>query len=209
MQTWTPPAPSARQNWRKRDALLADIDDFVLDALGIASPQEETRRVFAVKLEAFASRFDARYYAFRDVLISDFPIAQIGTLVRREPDYGLSSRAVVRVSNEQPRFIRITDFGDDGIEIGHEFVTADPADIDFEINADDILFARSGATVGKTYLHEDTSEPAIFAGYCIRFQFDKSKVSPKFVYWWTKTSAYSRWVETIQRPIRTAKHQQR
>ena len=31
------------------DALLASIDDFVLDALGIAPPQEETRGVFAVR----------------------------------------------------------------------------------------------------------------------------------------------------------------
>ena len=64
---------------------------------------------------------------------------------------------------------------------------------------DDILFARSGS-VGKTYLHEDDSEPAVFAGYCIRFRFNESKVSPRFVYWWTKTEAYERWVATIQRP---------
>ena len=54
--------------------------------------------------------------------------------------------------------------------------------------------------MGKTYLHEDISEPTIFAGYCIRFRFDDSKVSPTFVYWWTKTAAYSRWVEATQRP---------
>ena len=104
------------------------------------------------------------------------------------------------MSSNEPRYIRITDFGEDGVLPGHEFVTAEPVDLDYILNADDMLFARSGATVGKTYLHEDTSEPAVFAGYCIRFRFDKSKVSPKFVYWWTKTAAYLRWIETIQRP---------
>ena len=120
--------------------------------------------------------------------------------MRTEPGYGLSSRAVERTSGDEPRYIRITDFGEDGIESGHIFATADPAESGYDLKAHDILFARSGATVGKTYIHEDTSEPAIFAGYCIRFQFDRSKVSPKFVYWWTKSTAYSRWVETIQRP---------
>ena len=105
-----------------------------------------------------------------------------------EPDYGLSSRAVTRTSEDEPKYIRITDFGEDGIEPGHEFVTADPIDLNYELSADDVLFARSGATVGKTYLHEDTSKPTIFAGYCIRFRFDKSKISPKWVYWWTKTA---------------------
>ena len=120
--------------------------------------------------------------------------------MRTEPDYGLSSRAVTRTSEDEPRYIRITDFGEDGIEDDNEFVTADPIDLKYELSADDLLFARSGGTVGKTYLHEDVSETAIFAGYCIRFKFDESKVSPKFVYWWTKTSAYSRWVNAIKRP---------
>ena len=119
--------------------------------------------------------------------------------MRTEPDYGLSSRAVTRTSRNEPRYIRITDFGEDGIEDDNEFVTADPIDLKYELSTDDLLFALSGS-VGKTYLHEDVSEPAIFAGYCIRFRFDESKVSPKFVYWWTKTSAYSRWVNAIQRP---------
>ena len=54
--------------------------------------------------------------------------------------------------------------------------------------------------MGKTYIHEDLTVPSIYAGYCIRFRFDEEKVNPFFVYWWTKTSAYWRWVATIQRP---------
>lgn len=69
-----------------------------------------------------------------------------------------------------------------------------------ELSADDLLFARSGATVGKTYLHEDTSALAVFAGYCIRFRLRQSVARPKFVYWFTKTEAYARWVAKIQRP---------
>ena len=136
----------------------------------------------------------------RKFLSSSLPVVQLGTLVKAEPDYGLSSRAVPRRSNDEPRFIRITDFGEDGIEASYEFATADPIDLSYKLSANDILFARSGATTGKTYLHEDTSELAIFAGYCIRFRFDESRVFPKFVYWWTKTAAYSRWTDAIQRP---------
>ena len=64
----------------------------------------------------------------------------------------------------------------------------------------DILFARTGGTVGKTYYYDGTIGNAIFAGYCIRFRFDVSKVLPKFVYWNTKTNSYLKWVKGIQRP---------
>ncbi len=129
-----------------------------------------------------------------------FPIQSLGALVHAEPDYGSGAKAIPRTNDKQSRYIRITDFGDDGIEPRHEFVTADVVETGNELSMNDILFARSGATAGKTYLHEDTSEPAIFAGYCIRFRFNKSTLFPKFVYWWTKTAAYSRWVSAIQRP---------
>lgn len=67
------------------------------------------------------------------------------------------------------------------------------------LSAGDVLFARSGATVGKTYLHHTSFDPAVFAGYCIRFRF-KSEVLPEFVYGFTKTDSYASWVATIQRP---------
>ena len=64
--------------------------------------------------------------------------------------------------------------------------------------AGDVLFARSGATVGKTYLHDTSFDPAVFAGYCIRFRFI-SELLPDFVYGFTKTDTYASWVATIQR----------
>ena len=144
-------------------------------------------------------RTDAKYHALHETLQSRFPLATLGELVSIKPSYGSSTRAVTRTNPSQPRYIRITDYGDDGIESGHEFVTAESVDNRYELMADDLLFARSGS-VGKTYLHEDDSESAIFAGYCIRFRFNESRVLPRFAYWWTKTQAYEKWVATIQRP---------
>ncbi len=181
------------------DALLAGLDDFVLSELGIDPPQEDNRRVFAVRLGDIGGRFDVRHHAVKETLRSSFPVVSLGDLTSVEPAYGSSQRAVPRTSVTQPRYIRITDFGDDGIETGHEYVTLDAPERKHELELNDVLFARTGS-VGKTYLHEDASEPAIFAGYCIRFRFDPAKVLPEFVYWWSKTKAYARWVNAIQRP---------
>ena len=165
----------------------------------ISPAQAGQARCFAIHIADASERFDARHHAVKETLRSAFPIATLGDLVSVEPAYGSSQRALPRTSESQPRYIRITDFGDDGIEPGHEFTTLDAPERKHELELNDLLFARTGS-VGKTYLHEDMSEPAVFAGYCIRFRFDAAKVLPEYVYWWTKTDAYARWVNAIQRP---------
>ena len=165
----------------------------------IGPAQPGKAQCFAVQRGQIEGRIDAKYYALWETLRSRFPLANLGNLVATAPAYGSGARAIPRTNQSQPRYIRITDFGDDGIESGHEFVTADPIEPGYELKLDDMLFARSGS-VGRTYLHEDDNEPALFAGYCIRFRFDESKVYPRFVYWWSKTKAYDRWVAAIQRP---------
>lgn len=123
----------------------------------------------------------------------------LASLVSEEPCYGTSARAIDRTSNDQPRYIRITDYGDDGIALPHEFMAAEEWADKHQLSVGDLLFARSGATVGKTYLHDARFDPAVFAGYCIRFRFNH-EVVPEFVYGFTKTDAYASWVAAIQRP---------
>jgi type I restriction enzyme, S subunit len=96
--------------------------------------------------------------------------------------------------------VRITDFDDNGISNDNEFMTAESYDSRHMLEVGDIIFARSGATVGKTYLYEGDIGAAVFAGYCIRFRFDPNKALPKFIYYTTKTDRYNAWVKSIQRP---------
>lgn len=79
-------------------------------------------------------------------------------------------------------------------------MTAENYSAKHELQKNDILFARTGATVGKTYFYDGSIGKAIFAGYCIRFRFDENKVMPKFVYWYTKTDTFLSWVNGVQRP---------
>jgi hypothetical protein len=103
-------------------------------------------------------------------------------------------------SPDDVKYIRITDFDDDGIAPGHEFVTAEVIEDDSRLQHDDVLFARSGATAGKTFIYTKDIGPAVFAGYCIRFKFDPQRMLPKFAYYYTKTARYQAWVRSIQRP---------
>lgn len=121
-------------------------------------------------------------------------------LVVSEPEYGSGSRAITMVSALDVKYIRITDFDDEGIPPGHEFVTAETVEPKYTLQDGDVLFARSGATAGKTFIYSKEIGEAIFAGYCIRFRFNPELVLPRFVYYCTKTNRYAAWVRSMQRP---------
>lgn len=156
--------------------------------------------VFAVKRGSLVGeRLDPAYLRYKGQSRYRYRSRTLGSLVAEEPAYGTSARAVRRSSESDPRYIRITDFGDDGIELPHEFKTAEKWAGRHVLAPGDLLFARSGATVGKSYIHTSGLDPAVYAGYCIRFRF-KEEVLPEFVYGFTKTAPYAAWASAIQRP---------
>lgn len=93
-----------------------------------------------------------------------------------------------------PRYIRITDFDDfdhlsEGTFKSLPMSIAEPA----LLKDGDLLFARSGATAGKTFLYSTLPNGACYAGYLIRARFKKNLVNPKFVSYFTKGVDYCNW----------------
>ncbi len=165
------------------------------------TPDANDLCVFAVKRGMIKNRFDVTNQQYsRSTILGVAKTIALGSLTTEEPCYGTSATAVTRTNDSQPKYIRITDFNDYGIEPNHQYMTAESYLGKHFLKEGDVLFARSGATVGKTYYYDGSIGSAVFAGYCIRFRFDDSKVLPKFAYWCTKTETYSAWVKGIQRP---------
>jgi type I restriction enzyme, S subunit len=99
---------------------------------------------------------------------------------------------------DDPRYIRITDFDDDG-SLRDDTFRSLPPDVakDYLLSEDDILFARSGATVGKTFIFKNYNGIACFAGYLIKAVTLKYKMLPEFLYYYTKTKMYEEWKNLI------------
>ena len=97
-----------------------------------------------------------------------------------------------------PRYIRITDI-DSNNNLKEEnqkylnFKDASP----FILNDGDILFARSGATVGKTFLYLAEYGKAAFAGYLIRASVNTDVAFSKFIYYYTFSYSYDYWKNMI------------
>ena len=190
-----------KQKLAQADELLSSLDTYLLAQLGLSAPEESDKKVFAVKLGKIKrGRLDPKFALSKEQEAGRFHTTELADLVTSEPEYGSGSRAVPLRAREDIKYIRITDFDDNGIPPGHEFVSAEIIDSEYSLEHEDILFARSGATAGKTFIYTEDIGLAIFAGYCIRFRFNQNLVLPWFVYFYTKTSLYKAWVNSIQRP---------
>jgi len=97
---------------------------------------------------------------------------------------------------QMPRYIRITDINEKGDLKEDTFKSlswenAQP----YLLKDGDILFARSGATVGKTFIYKEELGPACYAGYLIRFRPDKNKANPYYIYYYTLSKVYEDWIK--------------
>ena len=95
-------------------------------------------------------------------------------------DYGANASAI-DYDETKPRFIRITDIDDFGqlLDDGKAGMAGDNYS-KYLLEEDDFLFARTGDTVGKSLLYKKEMGLAVYAGYLIKFSFDKSKVLPEY-----------------------------
>ena len=98
------------------------------------------------------------------------------------------------------RYIRITDINATG-ELKTEKVGVSDEEIEaqkYALKENDILFARSGATVGKNFLYNKKYGKCIFAGYLIRFKLNPHLISTKYLKIYLDTNYYWNWVKNCQ-----------
>ncbi|MDF8321104.1 restriction endonuclease subunit S [Serratia nevei] len=90
-----------------------------------------------------------------------------------------------------PRYIRITDLTENGTLREDTFKTL-PWDkaYSYLLSDGDILLARSGATVGKSFLYRETNGAACFAGYLIKASCNEEKALPKYIYAYLQSHSY-------------------
>ena len=89
------------------------------------------------------------------------------------------------------RYIRITDIDADGNLREDTFKTLPRERVrDYLLEDGDILFARSGATVGKSFIYRDHMGDCCYAGYLIRASVNKKLIAPDFLKHLTATDQY-------------------
>lgn len=111
--------------------------------------------------------------------------------------YGLNAPAVPYNPNLF-KYLRITDIKDDGT-LDYENMTSvdDMSSYKYILKDNDIVFARTGNSTGRSYLYDKRDGTLVYAGYLIKFSLDEKKVNPKYVKYYTLTDDYKGWVNSF------------
>ena len=118
----------------------------------------------------------------------------LGKLLMQSPDYGVNAPAVP-YSSTLPTYIRITDISDNG-----KFIKEKMMSVNIEVteknylHTGDIVLARTGASVGKSYKYQETDGSLVFAGFLIRISPDINKSNSEFINQFFHTQQYWNWV---------------
>lgn len=127
----------------------------------------------------------------------DWKLTRLKFLLKSNLLYG-ANESGIPYSPFLPRFIRITDIVENNkLTSDNKLSLSIERAENYLLKEGDILFARSGASVGKTFLVESQNTNDAFAGYLIKASF-KNNVISKFVYYYTLSSAFEAWKNSIK-----------
>lgn len=96
------------------------------------------------------------------------------------------------------KYLRITDICEISHKLKRDNLTSPNAELEekYKLGYGDLLFARTGASVGKSYLYSLDDGIAYFAGFLIKFSLKLDLVNPYFVFAQTLTLDFDKWVVT-------------
>lgn len=176
--------------------------------------QEKIASFFTLldKKIALAERKLDNIYKLRDLLLEEllnqgirftgasgkhFPDWKSVTISDVSTDLSYGINAAATKFDGKHRYIRITDIDDKT----HEYLSDNPVSPDkipdskYKLKVGDILFARTGNSVGKSYIYKAEDGDLYYAGFLIRARI-REEVNPYFIYLNTLTKHYSKWVST-------------
>lgn len=130
------------------------------------------------------------------LISSDWKVKSLGECLIKNPDYGINA-ASVKYNDTLPTYLRITDISESGKYISQSKVSVNHSLSSlYFLDEEDIVFARTGASVGKTYLYKKGDGKLVFAGFLIRAKVNPKILNHQYLYYLTQTKYYWSWVLT-------------
>lgn len=159
--------------------------------------KEETKTEKSQSIKGHHKNHSSRHLRFKRPDGSNYPDweeKRLGDLCTR---VGYGMNAAAKPFDGTNQYLRITDIEEVSRKFDKANVTSPDGELDdkFLLQKGDLLFARTGASVGKSYLYDESDGTVYFAGFLIRFHV--SKANAKFVYYRTRTSEYDKWVSVM------------
>jgi type I restriction enzyme, S subunit len=124
-------------------------------------------------------------------------VKRLKHMLSRPLQYGANEAADLD-DPDLPRYIRITDVQEDG-SLRDDTFRSLPIEVakPYLLEDGDLLFARSGATAGKTFLYRKAWGNCAYAGYLIRARFNQRMAVPTFIKYFSVSVSYWQWLSSI------------
>ena len=124
----------------------------------------------------------------------DWEVHELGECLSESPKYGINA-AASPLNPDLPTYLRITDISENGKFLREGRMSVDhPLSNSYFLREGDIVFARTGASVGKTYLYNSLDGNLVFAGFLILIKSDADILLPLYLKYLTQTKQYWDWV---------------
>ena len=112
-------------------------------------------------------------------------------------NYGIAASAVPFDSSLHT-YLRITDINDDGTLNKPGLMSVDEDDAEkYLLKPNDIVFARTGNSTGRSYFYDGSDGELVYAGFLIKFSLDSTKVNPRILKYYTHSKPYYDWVQSF------------
>lgn len=189
--------PKSIEEQRKIAAALAAYDEMIAVKTAKLETWQECKKRMVKEIFGRAKRF-------RDDDGNEFPEWEEKTLgeISEPLKYGMSA-AAVKYDGEN-KYLRITDIDEASRKyVSDKIASPEASKIaeKFLVQKNDLLFARTGASVGKTYLYDETDGKMYYAGYLIKAHI-KPEYDSQFIFQLTLTNEFKKWVK--KESMRTA-----
>ena len=131
------------------------------------------------------------------VVPGDWNLEELGDCLLSHPKYGIGA-AASSYNDALPTYLRITDISEDGKFIHENKSSVNHTNShEYILENGEIVFARTGASVGKSYLYNISDGILIYAGFLIKVKPDPSKLNSYFLKNIVTTKHFWNWIGMV------------
>lgn len=127
----------------------------------------------------------------------EWEIKKLKDIAISKGSYGIGASATI-FNEGKPRYLRISDINNEGILLYNDIRGFDGNDYKkYVLRTNDIVFARTGNSTGKTYLYKESDGELVYAGFLIKFSINPDTSDSQFIFYNTQTLRYQNWVSKM------------
>jgi len=180
------------------DNLITSLEKLIAKKRDIKTATMQQLLTGKTRLPGFDKHPDGKPKGMQKTELGEIPedwnVKSLLELLKQNPKYGINA-AAVPLSGNLPTYIRITDISEDGyFKPSPKMGVDNPFSDEYQLSEGDILLARTGASVGKSYLFRTGDGKLVYAGFLIKISPDETFLSPSYLFHYFKTEPYWQWV---------------